>query len=130
MNRITDHIAEATHLLWHTEAHRHVKDLFRKFNCAFHLGAATGQDDAGSDHVFAAATTQFVANQAEQFFVARLYNFSQRLTGQPARRAVTHARHFDGFIEVGQLRQRAGVLDLDLFRVLGRRTHREWQCHW
>src|SRR5580693_8753905 len=44
-------------------------------------------------------------------------------SSNPARRPIAHARHFDGLVGIRQLRQGAGVLDLDVLGVLRGRAH-------
>src|SRR5260221_634645 len=123
MDRIADHTDESADVLRHPQAHRHVEHFFRELDGAFHLGTAAGQHDAGGHRLLEARAAQFVANQREQFLVARLHDFGQGLAREPAGRPVAHARYLDGFIGVGELRQRTGILDLDVLGVLRGRAH-------
>ena len=71
-----------------------------------------------------AGAAQLVADQPEQLFVAGLDDLGERLARQAPRRPVADARHLDGLVGIGELRQRTGVADLDVLRVLRRRAHR------
>ena len=91
---------------------------------AFHLGAAAGQHDAGGDHFLEAAAPQLLAHQAEQLLVARLDDLGERLSREAPCRALADRGHLDALVGIGELRERAGVTDLDVLGVLRRRAHR------
>ena len=124
MNGIAHHVHQAAHVLRHAQAHGHVEHFFGELDGAFHLGTAAGEHDAGRHLLLEACTAQLVANQSEQLLVARFHDLRERLPRQAPRRAIAHARHFDGLVGIRQLRQGAGVLDLDVLGVLRRRAHR------
>src|SRR5882724_10858214 len=123
MNRITHHVHQPADVLRHAQAHGHVKHLLGEFDGAFHLGTAARQHDAGRHLLLQAGAAQFIADQTEQLLIARLDDLGERLPGQTPRRPVAHARHFDGLVGICQLRQSAGVLDLDVLGVLRGRAH-------
>src|SRR5208283_230464 len=123
MNRIAHHVEQSGDVLGHAEPHRHVKHLLGELDGTFHLGAAAGEHDASRHGLLQPGAAQLVANQCEQFLVARLDDFGERLAREPPRRTVADARHFDGLVGIRELRQRAGVLDLDVLGVLSRRAH-------
>jgi hypothetical protein len=110
------------HVLRDPEAHRHVEDLLGQLDQAVHLRAAAGQHHAARDQVLEAAAAQLVVQQGQQLLVARLDHLGQGLAREPPRRTIADARHLDGLAVGGQLRQGAGVLDLDQLGVLGRRA--------
>src|SRR5665213_4433907 len=124
INRIAHHVGQAAHVARKSQPHRYVEYFLSQLNRPFHARTAAGQDDAGGDHFFEAAAPQLLADQIEQFFVARLDHFGQRLARQPARRPIADARHFDALIRIGELRERAGVANLDVLGILRVRTHR------
>ena len=125
MYRVANDVDQSRYILRITQSHRHVENLLRQFDCAFHFRAAAGQHDPGGADFFKTAAAQFRLHQAQQFFVTRLHNFSQRLPRQAARFAIADAWHFDGFVIRGQLAQRAGIADLQVVGILRRRA----QCH-
>ncbi len=122
MDRIADDIGQPGHVLRQTDAHRQVEYFLGEFDDAFHLRATARQHDAGRDQALVAGPAQLGLHHAEQFLVARLHPFGQRLPREPARRTVADARHLDRFFRVRELRERAGVLHLDFFGVRGRRA--------
>ena len=124
-NRVAHHIGEPAHGLRDAEAHRHVEHLLGQLDRAFHLGAAAGEHDARGDHLLEAAAAQLLAHQAEELLVARLDDLGERLPRQAPRRALADARHLDALVGIGELRERAGVADLDVLGVLRRGAHRD-----
>ena len=122
MDGIAHHVHQTCDVLRYAESHWHVKHFFCEFHCAFHLCASARQYHARRDHFLEARAAQLFADQRKQFFVARLDDFRERLTRKPTRRAISDARHFDGFVRVRELRQRASKLHLDLFGVMRRRA--------
>src|SRR5580692_399026 len=121
---ITHDVREALHGLRQAETDGHVKNFFGELDGTFHLGAAASQDDAGRNDFLEAAATELLAHETKQLLVTGLHDFGERLSRQAARGPIAYARHFDALIGVRELRQRAGVADLDVFRVLRRRPHR------
>src|SRR5262245_20178622 len=93
MHRIAHAVDQPGDVLRNAQPHRHVENFFRELHGAFHLRAAAGEHDARGDHFFEAGATQLLANQSEQFLVARLDDFGERLAREPARRTIAHARH-------------------------------------
>ena len=73
---------------------------------------------------------QLLAHQAEQLLVARLDDLGERLARQASRRALADARHLDALVGVGELRERAGVADLDVLGVLRRACASTRRCRW
>src|SRR5437867_12154740 len=124
-DRVAHHLGEAPHALRDAETHRHVEHLLGELDRAFHLGAATGEHDAGGDHFLQAAAPQLLVHESEQLLVARLDDLGERLARETARGALADARHLDALVGVGELRQRAGVADLDVLGILGRCAHRD-----
>src|SRR5262245_34045295 len=125
VDRVFHDVAEPGHALRAAETDRHVEDFLGELDGALHLRAAAGQHDAGRDRLLEARAPELVADQREQFLVARLDDLGERLAREPARRTVADRGHLDGFVGIGELRQRAGVADLDLLRVRRRRAHRD-----
>ena len=107
-----------------------MKHFLCQFDGTFHLGAAARDHDAGRDQLFKATAAKLIANQAEELFIAWLDNFSQRLSRQAPRRTLADARDFDRLVRISQLRQRAGILDLDLFGVLQSAYASTPRCRW
>ncbi len=105
------------------ETHRHVEDFLGELDRAFHLGATARQNDPGGNHLFKPAPAQLLTHQPKQFLVARLDDLGECLAGKAPGRTIAHARNLDALIGVGELGQRAGVPDLDVLRILRRRTH-------
>src|SRR6516165_7886110 len=93
IDRVAHHVGEAAHRLRQAQAHRNVEHFLGELDGAFHLGAAAGQHDAGSDHFLEAAAPQLLAHQPEELLVARLDDLGEGLARQAARRALAHARH-------------------------------------
>ena len=114
MHRIADHFAQPGDVLRNTHAHRHLQHFFREFDHAFHLRCTAGQHHAGAYHFLETGAAQFRLHHLENFLVATLHRLRQRVARQATRRAVADARHLDAFFRRGQLRQRAGIADLDL----------------
>src|SRR6185503_6311735 len=124
MNRVAHDVRETFDELRHAQAHRHVEHFFRELDGAFHLRAAAREHDAGGHELLEARAAQLFANELEQLLVARLDDLRQCLAREPARWPVADARHLDRLVGVRELRQRAGVLDLDLLGVRQRHAQR------
>ena len=124
VNRVAHDVRKTFDELRHAEAHRHVEHFFRELDRAFHLGAAAREHDAGGHELLESRAAQLLANELEQLFVTRLDDLGQRLPREPPRRPVADARHLDRLVGIRELRQRAGVLDLDLLGVRQRRAQR------
>src|SRR5581483_2791803 len=80
------------------------------------------EHDAGGDEALVTGAPKLGLHHAEQFFVARLHPFGERLPREAPRRAVADARHLDRLLGMGELGECAGVLDLDLLGMRGRRA--------
>ena len=106
------------------EPDRHVQDLLGQSDQPLHLRAAAGQHHAARDQILESAAAELGLDEDEQLLVTRLDDLAQDLAGEPARRPIAHARHLDGLVGRRELRERAGVPDLDLLGVLGRRAQR------
>ena len=104
--------------------HGHVEDLLGELDHALDLRGAAGQHDPGGDQVLVAAAAQLRLHEREQLVVARLDDLGERLPRQLTRGGDRRRRHLDGLVGAGELRERAGVLDLDLFGMLRRRAQR------
>jgi hypothetical protein len=79
MHRIAHHFAQAGDVLRNADAHRHVQHLLGQFHHAFHLRGAAGQHHAGTHQFLEAGAAQFGLHHLEDFLVAVLHRFSQRL---------------------------------------------------
>ncbi len=106
-------------MLGDTESNRHMKDFLGQLDEPFHLGAAAGHDHASRYQVFETAAAQLRLEQAQEFFIAWLYDFRQGLAREAPGRAFADTRDLDGLAAFRELGQGAGILDLDLLRVLG-----------
>src|SRR5260221_2641479 len=103
VDRVLHGVGEPADLAGHPQAHRHVEDLLGHVDGPFHAGAPAGEHDAGRDDFLESAPPQFLAYQIEQFLVARLDDFGERLACQPPRRPVPDARRLDALVRVGEL---------------------------
>ena len=90
-----------------------VEYFLREFDRAFHLCAAARKNDARRDHLLVSGAAKFILNQRIELLVAGFDHLGQGLPRQSSGRPVADARNLDRLVRIGELRQRAGVLDLD-----------------
>src|SRR6185369_9347499 len=121
---IAHDIREAIDELRNAEPDRHVEHFLGELDRALHLGAAAREHDAGRDHLLEAAAPELLAHELIELLVTRLDDLGERLLRQSPRRPVADARHLDRLVGIGELRQRARVLDLDFLGVRQRRPKR------
>src|SRR6185369_13940792 len=117
-------IGQAAAVLRVAEADRHMKDFLAQLDHARHDAGAAGEHDARRQHFLEAGAAQFVLDQFVKLLDPRLDDVGQRPARELAARPVVDARHIEVLGDIGELRQGAAILALDVLGLAGRRAQR------